>query len=216
LFEDFITLASCAIRQGVSKLLTDKLDPKTEEEYMQAVGNYTPDRAQAFSAAMAVLTNGLEAKTHDFLGSVYSAACINNEWHGQFFTPWTLCQCMAKMAIHDAKPDPKHRFTVGEPAVGGGAMLMAVAEELRRAGFSPRHWYFVGTDIDRRCCQMAYIQLSLVGAAGIVRHGNSLSNEIWGTWLTPMGALFPHVWPKAKIIPLPNQATLDLIQPLAA
>jgi hypothetical protein len=207
LFEDFLLMASTALAQGVSKFATGKIDDALEAEYMRTVKAYDRDHAKNFAAAQAILVNGLHEELHDFLGDVYSCSGISNHWAGQFFTPWPICKLMAKLSI----PDPKkrhsgsERLTVCEPAVGGGAMLLAVAVELRDAGFQPWNWWFEATDIDLRCFQMAYIQLSLAGAAGVVRHGNSLSLEEWRAWPTLTGAMFPHRWPEAKekIIELP-------------
>jgi hypothetical protein len=204
LFEDFLLMASTAIAQGVSKFATGKIDDALETEYMRTVKSYDREQAKNFAHAQAILVNGLQDELHDFLGDVYSCSGISNHWAGQFFTPWDVCRCMAKLTAHGT-PDPKHRLTVCEPAVGGGAMLLAVAVELRDAGFQPWNWWFEATDIDLRCFQMAYIQLSLSGAAGVVRHGNSLSLEQWRAWPTLTGAMFPHRWPEAKekIIELP-------------
>ena len=45
---------------------------------------------------------------------------------------------------------------------------------------------------------MAYIQLTLCGAPGVVTHGNSLSLETWGSWPTMTGTMWPYRWPKQE------------------
>jgi hypothetical protein len=205
LFEHFLTMSSTALAQGVSKFATGKIDDELEAEYMRTVKHYDREKAQKFAHAQAILVNSLHEELHDFLGDVFSCSEISNHWNGQFFTPWPICRMMAKMNLVDAMPSSR-RFTVCEPAVGGGAMLLAVAVELKEAGYNPWHWWFEATDNDLRCFQMAYIQLSLAGAAGVVRHGNSLTNQVWKVWPTLTGVMFPHRWPKAdekKIIELP-------------
>lgn len=204
LFEHFLILSSAALAQGASKFATGKIDADLEAEYMRTVKQYDRERAQNFAHAQAIMVNSLEEELHDFLGDVYSCSGINSHWNGQFFTPWVLCQAMVKMSLNAAKPDKKKRFTVCEPAVGGGAMLLAVAVELKQAGFRPWHWWFEATDIDLRCFQMSYIQLTLAGAAGVVRHGNSLSLEQWRAWPTLTGVMFPHHWPETKIVEMPK------------
>jgi hypothetical protein len=44
-------------------------------------------------------------------------------------------------------------------------------------------------DIDATAAHMAYVQLSLLHIPAIVVHGNTLSMEQWGYWLTPAHVL---------------------------
>lgn len=214
LFDDFLTLSACSLAQGAARFATGKIDDKIEAEYMETVRHYDKEHVSAFPHALSYLVNGLEADLHDFLGSVFECSGISNHWHGQFFTPWHLCQMMAKMTLADVVAgigDPgRPRFTVCEPAVGGGAMLLAVHQEL---ALNPWRWWFDATDIDLRCFRMAYIQLTLAGAPGVVRHGNSLSGEVWRTWPTLTGVMFPHFMePTAdNLIPPPPTITLPPI-----
>jgi len=210
LFQDFLTLASAALMQPANKLLTGKISDEIEAEYMRTIKKYEKERTKNFSAAMSTLVLGLETELHDFLGDVYGCTGISNHWAGQFFTPWPICKLMAKLTLGD-NPEvgrslrERRRFTVQEPAVGGGAMLLAVASELREAGFHPHQWWFDATDVDRRCAQMAYIQLTLAGAPGVVRHGNSLTLDEWSTWPTATGAMFPYIYPKPSVeAPVPG------------
>ncbi len=198
LFDDFLTVASCSIAQGVNKLLHNRLNDTIECEYLKTIGKYERERAEGFPQAMAHLVVGLETEIHDFLGDVYMAADIGNHWAGQYFTPFPVCEMMAQMTLHDCPQPGEKRMTMMEPCVGGGAMLLAATKALKARDFGPQNWWFEAFDLDRRCCQMAYIQLSLVGAPGHIAHGNSLSNEAWAHWITPTGALFPHFWPKAE------------------
>lgn len=215
LFEDFVTLASCSIRQSVSKITTGALSDEIEEDYMRTVRKYPKENVAGFARAVAVLVEGLESGLHDFLGDVFTCTGISSHWSGQYFTPWPLCQAMAKMTIGEPKPSTK-RLTICEPCVGGGALLLAVAAELKTLKFAPWHWWFEATDVDRRCAMMSYVQLSLAGCPGIVRHGNSLSGQQWSAWATPTGALFPHFWPKAEpsneppVMPGTTQFVFDL------
>lgn len=199
IFQDFLTLSHAALYQPVHKLITGKISAEVEAEYMRCIGKYDKERAKNFSAAIAVLVNSLHAEMHDFLGDVYGSTGISNHWAGQFFTPWPLCQAMAKMTFSEVgRSLRERRLTVMEPAVGGGAMLLAAAVELKEAKLQPWHWWFEAIDVDLRCAQMAYIQLTLAGAPGVVRHGNTLKWEFWNQWPTLTGAMFPHVWPKAE------------------
>jgi hypothetical protein len=196
LFEDFLTLAHAALYQPAHRLVTGKINDEIEAEYMRTIRKYKREKASLFSECLGMVTNALEKDYHDFLGDVAAALSVTNHWACQYWTPKHLCTAMVKMTVQNRKPTADHRFTVGEPCVGGGAMLIAMAEELRRLNYHPVNWWFEATDIDRHCCQMAYIQLTLCGAPGIVTHGNSLSMETWASWPTMTGAMFPHYWPK--------------------
>jgi hypothetical protein len=195
LFEDFNTMAAITFQQGVRKMIEGKIDDKLEADYMVVVGRYERERVKHFAHALGVMTSSLEEETHDFLGEVAGRAGVLNHWAGQFFTPWPICKMMSKLTLGDLKEKPEHRLTVSEPAVGGGAMLLAVAADLRAMDFGPWSWWFDAIDIDRRCFNMAYVQLSLCGCPGIVRNGDTLRMEFWDAWLTPTGAMFPHFWP---------------------
>lgn len=191
LFEDFLQLAALSLAQLTHRFThCGKQDEKIEAEYMEKIGQYDRERCKHFAEALGLLQKTLESDVHDFLGDVFSATEISNKWAGQFFTPWEVCQLMSKITFGDIELSEK-RITIGEPAVGGGAMLLSVAKDLREKGFGAQNWWFDATDVDVRCFHMAYVQLSLIDAPGVVRHANSISNEQWRAWITPAGAMFP-------------------------
>ena len=97
----------------------------------------------------------------------------------------------------------KGYITVSDCACGGGATLIAMMEEtymqLKDSKLNwQNHIMFVGQDIDAVTAKMCYIQLSLLGCAGYVKIGDSLSDPIQKNdsdenyWYTPMW--FSEVW----------------------
>ena len=66
-------------------------------------------------------------------------------------------------------------------------------------------------DIDIKCVHMAYLQLSLYGIPAVIIHGNSLTNEEWSRWYTPVYMI--NGWPfKERVENLfetINEATKD-------
>lgn len=101
----------------------------------------------------------------DVLGPVYME--IRTNWKGsalgQFFTPWSLCKCMAYMQTDDellARIERGERVTVHDPACGSAATLLAmraaVAEKFGRQAADRLALY--GQDIDQTCVLMARIQ----------------------------------------------------------
>ncbi|WP_202800425.1 class I SAM-dependent methyltransferase [Sinorhizobium fredii] len=78
-----------------------------------------------------------------------------------------------------------------EPAVGSGAMIIALAEAILEAGFNYQQLLHVtAVDIDPRAVHMAYIQLSLLHIPATVIVGDSLAmrfREDWHTMAHVMG-----------------------------
>jgi hypothetical protein len=85
-----------------------------------------------------------------------------------------------------------------EPCVGGGVFVIAFAKKCKEKNIGPWRWWFDASDIDIRCARMSYIQLTLCGAPGIVRHQNTISMEQWAAWPTLHGIMFPHFWPEQE------------------
>ena len=146
---------------------------RDEEEYMKLVGQM--DKRAVYKAAE---ISGLLIKAfcHDYciwgyLGEVYMqiGSLSKSKAFGQFFTPFHICEMMAKMQLGDVKQliekakKENRRITVAEPCVGSGAMLLAckkvIMQEVGLAGLD--HFEFYGTDIDATCVKMCKIQMLL-------------------------------------------------------
>jgi hypothetical protein len=98
---------------------------------------------------------------------------------------------MARMTIGDTE-DLKARIaergfvTAQEPAVGSGAMVIALAQEMLDAGVNyQEHLHVTAIDVDAKCVHMAYLQFSLLHIPAVIVHGNTLSLEEYGQWHTP-------------------------------
>ena len=107
---------------------------------------------------------------------------------------------MAKMTLENARDiyEEKGLITLCEPASGGGAMVIAAAEELMNQGLDPRSCLQIDcTDISRNAFNMAYIQLAALDLQAVVRHGNTLTNEIWESRPTPQLRYFDQ-WLKEQ------------------
>jgi hypothetical protein len=188
-FSDFVEMAAVSIANACDKWHPDH--EKREARYMEIIKAYTPDELQNFAKMFAMLTNELEAGLTDALGQTFMEMDLGSKWHGQFFTPYSLCQGMAKMMIgpDDMAEKIKQQgfITVHEPAAGGGAMLIAFAEEMQLRGVNfQQHLHVTAQDLDLKAVHMCYVQLSLMGIPGKVIHGNTLLNESRSVWYTPM------------------------------
>ena len=146
---------------------------KDEEKYMKLVGQMDKravDKAAEISGLL------IKAFCHDYciwdyLGEVYIqiGSLSKSKAFGQFFTPFHICEMMAKMQFGDIKQliakakKENRKITVDEPCVGSGAMLLAckkvIIEEAGLAGLD--YFEFYGTDIDVTCVKMCKIQMLL-------------------------------------------------------
>ena len=141
---------------------------------------------------LACLTLSLEEGMNDCLGQLFMALELGNSRAGQFFTPYHVCSLMARMICGDVKAQCKEKgfVRVMEPAVGAGGMVIATAEAFADQGINYQQaMHATCIDVDAAAVHMAYIQLSLLHIPAIVVHGNALSLEQWGVWLTPAHVL---------------------------
>lgn len=114
---------------------------------------------------------------------------LGNKWKGQFFTPYHMCLMMAEMNLNGVEKHIEERgfFTVCDPCIGGGAMLIAVADVLRKRGLNHSACvYFEAQDIDSRALHMAHILLSLCGLAGKIILGDTIRMTVNEEWHTPV------------------------------
>ena len=111
---------------------------------------------------------------------------------GQFFTPYSLCKATADMALQDMDKIILENgyISVNEPCVGGGAMIIAIYEIMRREKFNPQKQLMVyAQDLDLKAVHMSYVQLSLLGIPAIIKHMNTLSLEEFNSYKTPFWIL---------------------------
>jgi type I restriction-modification system DNA methylase subunit len=161
-----------------------------EKKYMQIVGKYEKHEVAKFPEMLACVAMELEAGITDVLGTTYHELELHNKWAGQYFTPFELCRMMSKMTLHDfsEKTLPECGFvTVCEPACGSGAMVLAMAADMKEStGWNcQRSMHVTAVDVDLKCVCMAYLQFSLLHIPAVIVHGNSLSLEEWSHWYTP-------------------------------
>ena len=184
-FQDFLTLASLSFHNVIAK------DKKVEKEYLDIIGRYK--NKKQFAELLVITTLALEEKPHDFLGDIFMSAGFGNVRGGQFFTPYHLSKMMSDITIGDNFKEQIEKdgyVTLSEPCCGAGGMIIAASEVMKEKGFNPQtQMRFTGIDIDLKCCQMAFIQTSLLGLRGQIYHGNTISMEMWKRFITPMSII---------------------------
>jgi type I restriction-modification system DNA methylase subunit len=193
-FSDFIEVAAIAISNSVDQ---NNFAPR-EAAYMNTIQKYNPDEQQLFPQMFAQLVAALETEVAargpaDLLGTIYHELELHNERAGQFFTPDNICEMMANLSFcehNGVAIKEKGYLTVSEPACGSGAMILAFARVMAQQGYNYCSLLVVtAQDIDLRCVQMCYLQLSLCGIPAVVIHGNTLTLEEWSRWYTPV-----YIW----------------------
>ena len=165
-----------------------------EAKYMEAIKRYSREELNEMAKLIGITIKAHSIDFGDFLGEIAGDEGLLNEDGGQFFTPYSVCRMMAKMTVGNVDTQLKEHGTpllVSEPTVGGGAMVIACAEEVLSQNIDPRtHLQFDCIDVSRTAFNMAYIQLSALGLQCMVRHGNTLSLEMWEHRPTPQLRLF--------------------------
>lgn len=186
-FGDFVEMAAIAISNGVD-LGQREL---REARYMTLIQRYEPDEQKLFPHMLAELTMALEFGPDDVLGKVFGELELGNAARGQFFTPYSVCALMARQQMGDGEDlrrliASKGFITLLEPAVGAGAMVVAMAEALQEEGLSyQNHMHVTAQDIDSRAVHMSYLQLSLLHIPATIILGNTLAAEEREHWYTP-------------------------------
>lgn len=187
IFQDFLSVSAIAYANVGIK------DENLEKQYFKIIEQYKiPEK---LAELLYITTLALEAKTHDFLGEVYTQGNFGCKSSGQFFTPYYISQLMAEITLDieecRAKIKKENFISFSEPCCGAGGMIIACCETLLKHGINPQQeMWFQAIDIDKNCVNMTYIQTSLLGLAGEVIHGDTLCNEYWQKYITPI-VLFP-------------------------
>lgn len=206
-WRDFIVMYACALSNPVDKQHYDE----REALYLRTIQKYNKQEQPLFPELAAHTVMALEENPEqDFLGSIYMSLNLGNQHNGQFFTPYHVCELMAEVTMQDSvmRIEEDGYITVNDPCCGAGATLIAgvhaAKKRLEKAGYNyQNHILVVAQDIDQTVALMCYIQLSLLGVAGYVKVGNSLTDPITekdskeNYWFTPM-YFFP-TWSMRRI-----------------
>lgn len=181
-WRDFIIMFAVTLSNSVDKVHFEK----REALYMQTIKKYSKSEQELFPRLCAIVVEALDRdKDRDYLGEMYMALDLGSHWHGQFFTPYNVCKMMSEMNCGNTVDEIKEKgyISVSDPTCGAGALLIAYANAAERAmkdsGYNwQNHILFVAQDVDMVVGLMCYIQLSLIGCAGYVKIGNTLTEPV--------------------------------------
>lgn len=150
-WQDFIIMSAISIANTVGGPQRDA----REKEYLSRAAKYSAAEIEVFGEMLGEVVSDMERNPdQDFLGELFMALDLSNEWQGQFFTPYSVCSAMAAISYGDdfkAKIENQGWVSVNDPACGAGALLLAFANECRRPGHNINYQtsvLFVAQDID--------------------------------------------------------------------
>lgn len=168
-FDDFLQMSVCAFSLG-----------KSEDLYIERSKHYDAEELKRFGDALGALilehekTNGNGWKDH--LGNYFEEFGQFNARMGQFFTPVTICNLMSKI-VEPTKEEA--RKTVNDPSCGSSRNLIAHAQIKPQ---NRMNFFYIGQDLDKRCCLMSVLNFVMFGMSGVIIHMNCLTLEIYGGW----------------------------------
>ena len=208
IWKDFVVMFACALSNPVDKAHYNE----REELYMKTIKKYIKQEQNMFPDLVAQTVMALELNPEqDFLGKIYMDLNLGNERGGQFFTPYCVCDMMVKISLGDvvSHVEEEGYITVNDPCCGAGATLIAGIHEAKRQLEKVKlnfqnHILVVGQEIDFTTALMCYIQLSLLGVAGYIKIGNTLTDPMTSSdtlenyWFTPM--YFFDVWSTRRLL----------------
>ncbi|MBS6180533.1 MAG: SAM-dependent DNA methyltransferase [Erysipelotrichaceae bacterium] len=207
-WRDFIIMFACSLSNSADKAHYDE----REKRYLKIIKKYSKTEQALFPELAAHTVMALEKNPEqDFLGDIFMNLNLGNGANGQFFTPYHVCDLMAKVAMgEDVAQQVKENgyITINDPCCGAGATLIAGVHEARRqlekVGLNfQNHVLVVAQDIDEIVALMCYIQLSLLGVAAYIKVGNSLTEPMTtdddrkNYWFTLM--YFSDVWAMRRV-----------------
>ena len=197
-------MAACSFSNAVDKRNYEK----REKAYLDTINKYDKIDQRLFSKLLAQITMALQQNPdQDLLGSLFMELGLGSSDRGQFFTPYNVCKMMSAITIGDVTTlvNENDYISICDCACGAGATLIAAIneskEQLSKVGKNfQRYILVVAQDIDETVALMCYIQLSLLGVAGYVKVGDTLSDPITPNdnyekyWTTPMYYILPGPW----------------------
>ena len=195
IWPDFVLITACTI----SNLVDMEQYNHRLERLQIAAKRYNKDEKKLLLELLSIAQDELfRNPDQDYLGNVYEGLGLCKKSTAQFFTPYHISKFMALACIGNAEEEIKQKgfLSINDPCCGAGAMLVAAANVCREQGVDiGRDVLFVAQDIDPEVAMMCYIQLALLGCAGYILVGNSLSMEPISPenkWYLPM--MYQQVW----------------------
>lgn len=150
-----------------------------QREYKAIADRYTQEEMAHMPKMLVAVIEALELRRESFLGPILEEIGAANQHNGQFLTPNDVAKLMAECNMDRYEHTPGKVVKICDPACGAGVTLIAQAEVLVQERHVPqRDIFIVGGDIDKRACDMTFVELTLLGYAARVDHMNALTMQV--------------------------------------
>lgn len=184
IFEDFVKFCAYTISYSTGMKSNHLV------EYEKFLKKYSKEEKRLFANLIVELVKEYSKEDpEDILGNVFECLGISNKQRGQFFTPKEVCRVMGDISIDKESAEKfinKHGYvSINDPTCGSGRTLLYTLLKLKNLGVDLNKVYVEGDDISQLCACITYINLSLIGASGIVKHQDTLTLEVYDTFYTP-------------------------------
>lgn len=208
-WSDFVTIAACVI----SNIVDEEHYVKRDELWKRTISKYNDGERRMFTQLYAEIAEALTRDPEkDFLGAMYMRMGLHSKEWKQEFTPSDVSLLVSRLAMNSNVMEAvqTHGYiTINDPACGAGSMLLSSLQDaaMQISGASldwHNHILVTGQDISFVAAMMCYIQLSMVGVAGYIKVGNTLTDpmstedSLDDYWFTP--TYFSSVWQGRRII----------------
>ena len=183
-FEDFVICAAFAISNGAY------FDQSKEDQYLAIAKKYRDADMNTFAEMLGHLAYEYsKERPDDILGELYEELGLFSKERGQFFTPQYICDLMIPITLSNiditGELKKKGYIAINDPACGSGRTLLSALRYLEDNGVNLNRVYVEGDDISLFCVCMTYLNLSLSGASGVVKHQDTTTQEIYSVFYTP-------------------------------
>ena len=191
IFADWVKIMALSMAQAV------QFKDFREREYCETIKRYDVAEQEKLFEMIAWLVEWADVEYYDMLGYIYMHLELGSKKAGQFFTPYNICQLMAKMQKFDTG-----KTLVNEPTCGAGGNIIALAEAMKQHGINyQQNLKAVCQDIDVKAVYMTYVQLTLYGIPAIVYQTDTLQDPYGrqsgtGRLYTLGYMMAPQLWKK--------------------
>ena len=148
---------------------------------------YNVDELKQFDDIAKLVQEGVEKCEQDVLATVFMQVQPNKKLR-QEFTPSCLCELMDVLTNNDENVKraiaENGYCRVDEICCGSGGISIAKCKGLKSRGIDMDKVFFLASDIDKRCCQMAVLQFTYMGMKAKVIQQDVLLLKTYGEYET--------------------------------
>lgn len=183
-FEDFVICSAYSL----SNLF--QYSQEREDCFNKIQKKYTKEEFSLFANMLASLVTELnKEETTDILGSLYEEFGFDDKGLNQFFTPLNIVDLVGRILFDKdtiLEEINNNGYTcINDPCCGSGRFSIGYYKVLKENNINLDKVCFLCGDLSNFCCCMTYVTLSLLGLNAIVNNQNTLTYEIFDSYITP-------------------------------